>query len=281
MQPRFKDFREMCRTLRQQGYTLGEIVSFTRRPKTSVYFHIQDIKLPETIRQKIAERHTERINNFSRSRKGKNPQGRHPKEFTLWDQNLVCLVAHLLFDGEMNYNRCVYTNRSTALIDRVQHLMRIVYDYEPKRIESLPGVYRISYNNVELRSYLKDKSQELLRSVSIMDQELQRAFLQAFFDDEGSMYWIRKKRVVRGYQHSLRRLILVHNLLHRFNIMSHIDAKYFEITISRRENIERFAKEINFSPGLTVNGMRSNSIWKRSLEKREILKMALDSYHVK
>jgi len=59
-----------------------------------------------------------------------------------------------------------------------------------------------------------------------------------------------------------------------------IRISYFniEIKITSRENIARFAREINFSPGVRVNGQRSNSIWKQSLEKKEILRRALVSY---
>lgn len=45
-----------------------------------------------------------------------------------------------------------------------------------------------------------------------------------------------------------------------------------------KKNLDLFAAEINFSPGVCVNGNRSNSAWKESLEKREILRRALASY---
>ena len=86
------------------------------------------------------------------------------------------------------------------------------------------------------------------------------------------------KRSVRGYQHDLEILCIVRRLLSDFSIESKIDHKYFEIIISRRENLLKFQKLINFSKGLRVNGQRSNSIWKESLEKREILRRAIASY---
>jgi hypothetical protein len=85
-------------------------------------------------------------------------------------------------------------------------------------------------------------------------------------------------RRVRGYQHSYDILLIVKKLLTEFNIPSKIDSAQTEIKITRRENISRFAREVNFSPGVRVNGNRSNSIWKRHLEKREILRLALASY---
>ena len=257
---------------------MNRIVAITGRPKTSVYFHIRDVKLPADVKRRIAERSTLRLIKFNRSRKGKSARGRHPNEFTSWNADLVCLVSHFLFDGEIRYGGCVYTNRSTTLLNRVERLMRSVYDHPPKRIEASPGVYRISYHNVELAAYLRGRAKELLQRIPTAPREWQRAFLSSFFDDEGSVYFIGTKRRVRGYQHSFEMLTLIHELLQKFRIESTLDRKYNEVTISRRENIERFAREINFSPGVRINGQRSNSIWKRSLEKRKILRRAIASY---
>ena len=71
---------------------------------------------------------------------------------------------------------------------------------------------------------------------------------------------------------------LIHQLLNNFGIDSKVDEKYNEVVITRRKNLERFYKKINFSLGIFVNSKRSNSIWKKSLEKRQILRNALDSY---
>ncbi|MBI3305001.1 hypothetical protein HYZ80_01595 [Candidatus Parcubacteria bacterium] len=271
-------FREACRRLRTDGATLGEIVAATRRPKSSVYFHIQDIKLSEEFREAQYERATKRIIEFNESRRGKSAAGRHPVPFTVWTVPFVELVSHLLFDGEISRNACVYTNRNRMLIQRVARLMRRVYDHQPRELESTPGVYRISYYNVELAAYLQGKADELLQRISIAPQELKLTFLRSFFDDEGSVYFIRRKRLVRGYQHNDSILKLVQQLLKDFSIKSKTDKKYHEIVISGREHLERFSAEINFSPSVAVNPDRKNSIWRRPLEKREILRVALASY---
>ncbi|MDP3661380.1 MAG: LAGLIDADG family homing endonuclease [bacterium] len=156
--------------------------------------------------------------------------------------------------------------------------MQIVYPYLPQKYESIPGVFKIGYYNVELESFFKQKARELLENIQNMGKGFQRTFLRAFFDDEGSVYFIRKRRAVRGYQHNAKILMLIKRLLKNFSIKSNVDEKYNEIMITRKENILRFAKEINFSKGVRVNGNRSNSIWRKSLEKREILRRALASY---
>ncbi len=156
--------------------------------------------------------------------------------------------------------------------------MKEIYPFPPKRYESLPGVYKSSFYNVELAEYVGRTARDLLKEISKMQLPLQRSFLRAFFDDEGSVYFIGKRRAVRGYQHNAKMLRLVQHLLKNFGIESKVDSTYNEITITRRENIALFAKKINFSTGLQINGNRSNSIWKKSLEKRELLWRALASY---
>lgn len=271
-------FRKLCRELRAQGRSLGEIVSITKRPKTTVFFHIRDVLLLPALKAAIKRRSAEHLRTFNKQRKGKSALGRHPTPFRRWTRNAVILVSHLMFDGELGYSSCVYTNRSHGLIRKVRRLMRTVYTYFPRQIESTPGVHRISYHNVELAAYLRKKSGELLQTIPRLPRELKRSFLQAFFDDEGSVYFIGKKRRVRGYQYRAKILELIQRLLREFGIGSKVDYAYHEIVIGGRENLKIFAREVNFSPDVRVNGDRSNSIWKRSLEKRHILRMALTSY---
>jgi intein-encoded DNA endonuclease-like protein len=156
--------------------------------------------------------------------------------------------------------------------------METVYPFPPKKYESLPGVFKLGYHNVELGSFFRSKARGLLKDIQRMEKERQRIFLRAFFDDEGSVYFIGKRRAIRGYQHNSKILNLIHHLLKNFNIESKVDKKYNEITVTRKENIECFAREINFAVGVYINGDRTNSVWKQSLEKRELLKRALDSY---
>jgi len=250
----------------------------TKRPKTSVYFHIRHIHLPENRKQEIRRVATQRFINYNKNRKGKSRLNRHPIPFERWNTALVSLVGHLIFDGEIKHGGCVYTNRSLALLKHVNACMQTIYPFTPKRYESLPGVHKIGYHNVELNKFFKSKARELLVEAKGMEHELQRSFLRAFFDDEGSVYFIGNRRAVRGYQHNKNILHLIQHLLKNFGVESKVDITYNEITITRKENIARFSQEINFSKGLRINGNRSNSIWKKSLEKRELLRRALASY---
>lgn len=156
--------------------------------------------------------------------------------------------------------------------------MRVVYPYDPIRIESLPGVWRSSFNNVELALYLQGKAKGLIQNVDTFPQELRIEFLRAFFDDEGSVCFLGTKRLVRGYQYSKEILDLINHLLANIGIASTVYSKYNEVYISGKHNIIRFKEIINFTPGVCVNGNRSNSVWKESLEKREILDRMIASF---
>jgi hypothetical protein len=166
------------------------------------------------------------------------------------------------------------------LIQRVEKLMRLVYDFEPSRwLNRSTGVHRVSYYNVELDSFLREKSQELFLSVKTFPLELKREFLRAFFDDEGCMDYkprVNKKRV-RGYQKDKTILYLVHSLLADFGIHSRVVAPN-EVVITGKPELVKFQKEINFSPGVRINGNRSNSVWKEHLEKQDLLERAIQSF---
>lgn len=274
-------FREQCIALRKKGYSLTEIVKITGRAKSSVHTHIKDIPLSEERRRQIRVASGNRIRIFALARKGKSARSFTP--FDEWNSDTVSLVAHLVFDGSINPGGgCIYNNRSSSLILDVERCMRIVYDFEPTRyINQLTGVSRISYHNVALGSYMKQKATKLLYDAHKLPIDLKREFIRAFFDDEGCMDYRPEgnKRSVRGYQKDTRILALIQRLLRYFNIESRIILPN-EVVIVGKENLIRFEKEINFSDGVCMNGNRSNSRWKKNMEKRELLKQAIASFKI-
>lgn len=271
-------FAQKCIELRKEDHTLNEIMKITGRSKTSVYQHIKSIPLSNDKRKEISRNTAMRIANYNHSQKGTSR--RSFNKFTTWDTGRVRLISHLLFDGQITNSSCIYHNRSEALISCVSEDILSVYQYPPKTSENWAGVTRISYHNVALAQYLKEKSQELLSKVFDMEHGFQRTFLQAFFDDEGCVGYDpdNKTRRVRGYQHDHDILELIQKLLNNFDIDSTIRYTGNEIVISRRSNLDKFQEHINFSSGVRVNGSRSNSRWGESLEKREILQHAVESY---
>ncbi|MDC1205503.1 LAGLIDADG family homing endonuclease [Candidatus Pacebacteria bacterium] len=271
-------FKQRCIALRKKDFTLNEIMKITGRGKTSVYFHIRDIALSKKKKREICANTKQIALNLARARKGKALRSYKP--FEKWSSEFVLLVAHLMFDGEILKKRCVYNNRSETLIFRVENLMQSVYNYSPHiHIDRVSGVKRIQYNNVELRDFLYVKACELIAVIKKRPKIEQREFVRAFFDDEGCMdvRLNRNLRRVRGYQKDREILMLIQSLLKNFDIASTLQGKN-EVVISGKENLIKFQKEINFSKGVRLNPKRSNSIWKKPIEKRELLAVAIESF---
>ncbi len=271
-------FKEQCITLRKEGYSIIEIMKATGRAKSSIHTHIKDIPLSEKRLKEIKKASGERIRKFALARKGKSK--REFRAFEKWSANTVLLVAHLLFDGEIARTRCAYNNRSVALIGRVERLMREWYDFEPSRYyNKMTGVSRITYSNVALGSYLNTRSRELLQEIKEMPSGLKREFIRAFFDDEGCIDYRPKenRRSIRGYQKDVRILKIIKSLLGDFDIASRVVLPN-EVVIVGKENLIKFECEVNFSPGVYMNGNRSNSRWKKHVEKRGLLNQAILSF---
>lgn len=271
-------FKQKCITLRKQDKSLLEIAKITGRPKTSVYFHIRDIPLSSSKLKKVYELNLQHLTRVAESRRGKSVRGF--RTFDTWNTKKVSLVAHLLFDGEIKRYGCFYNNRNKTLLKKVESCMKEVYYFPPSRyFNTLTGVSRISYHNVALGPYIKQKSKQLLEEVIQLPKDLKREFLVAFFDDEGCMDFrpgINARRI-RGYQKDTSILKLITTLLSDFEIKSRFQ-KPNEVVISGKENLLKFQKEINFSPGVYINGNRTNSLWKKHLEKRELLDRAISSF---
>ncbi|KKW44592.1 MAG: hypothetical protein UY94_C0019G0002 [Parcubacteria group bacterium GW2011_GWA2_56_21] len=271
-------FKQQCIELRRRDFTLPEIVKATGRPKTSVHFHIRNLPLSENKLRAISASNAERARAIARKRRGLST--RLFKKFTDWDPKLVCLVSHLIFDGEIKRDGCAYNNRNVILLDRVEHCMKKIYLLEPKRyLNRLTGVARLSYFNVSLGEYMRGKAIQLLREIATLPRHLKREFLIAFFDDEGCIDYRpdRNHRRIRGYQKKIPILQTVQKLLSDFDIESRIQLPN-EVVIAHKANLLKFQREINFSPGVRINGDRPNSVWKQHLEKREILRRAIESY---
>jgi len=272
-------FGNLCKILRKKGYTLGEIVQATGRPKTSVYFHINTIPKTEKLCLKLRKIKIKGIEGKGPI-KGKSILDRHYNNFETWTPKYVNLFAHVIFDGSIRNTGIIYHNRSSALLDNFSCKMKHVYNFNPKIYKTSNGVSRLAYHNVELAPLFREKTAELLSIITNLKKHLQKEFLRAFFDDEGSVDFrkLHSIRRVRGYQHNNKILRIIKKLLRNFDIESKIDNRFHEIIIGKRQNLKNFSEEINFSSGLRVNGQRSNSIWKKSLEKRKILANLLASY---
>ena len=271
---------KQIKQLRNDGLTLMEIVHKTGLSKTTIFHHVKNIPKSKYLKEKL------RLIKIRAQKIGANMRrGKTIKKYSFlkpekWDLGLINLIAHFLFDGEIRRTWLAYNNRSPVLIENVLESMKKYFnvsDYK-KYNNITTGVVRIAYHHVEIASFVRKKADELLDYIPHAPFEHKISFLKAFFDDEGSITFRKNKRIVRGYQHSLEILNIVKKLLVDLEIESKIDKKYFELYIYQKNNLLKFQKLINFTSGIKVNGNRSNSIWKKNLEKRKILKMAINSY---
>ncbi len=271
-------FGQKCLALRRLGHTLTEISKITGRPKSSVYGYIQNIPLDTKKLKSIKQASGIRARKLAQDRKGKS--NRIFKKFNAWNKDTINIVSHFLFDGEIKKEGCIYNNRNTSLVHGVEKSMKKIYDFKPKYyFNSKTGVSRVSYFNVVLGAYMKNKSEELLREILNLPVNLKRIFLRAFFDDEGCMDYRPKRnlRRIRGYQKNNKILHLIQKLLKSFDIESSIIPPN-EVVVSGKKNLQKFQEKINFSSGVKINGKRPNSIWKKSLEKRGLLDQAIRSF---
>jgi len=270
--------KKKCESLRQQGRSLNDIVTIIGLPKTTVYGYIKDIVL--TKKQKLDIEYKRRaLLSKPSPRKGKCRPGREIIRPPGWSKELINIVAHFSFDGNIRSDGCIYYNRSENQISNLRSEVHKLFGIKPKAQIRADGVRVISYYNVEFADYIKNKAREIYSYLNNgASKEEKRIFLRAFFDDEGNIYFRKDTRRIRGYQKSTAVLEVINNIMNEFGIPGKIYPGIGAIEITGRRYLEKFAEEIGFSSGIALNPLRRNSAWKRNIEKREILNLALTSY---
>lgn len=254
-------------------------MELTGLPKTTIYYHISDIPLSLDKQKEVKKRSVQKLISFNKNKQGRPVRGKMINNPKQWSSDLVLLVSHLTFDGHIDRMGCAYYNRNIVLIERVKRLVKKLFNLESKvKVNSKTGVRHIGYYYVQLGRYMVQKEKDFKKYIENASLNKRKLFLTAFFDDEGSIYFNNAIRRVKGAQKDLEMLELVSRVLGELGIKSKVDKKYGEVIISRKKNLERFQKQINFSEGIYINPNRKNSVWKEKLEKREILARALDSY---
>ena len=262
-----------------KGYSLGEISLVLNIPKTTVYDQAKDISLTMEQQKDIKIRQSEKCRNRPNLRKGKCLIGREIVKPKSWSKDLIHIVAHFMFDGRITKDGCIYYNSNRYQILHMRNMLYKIFKVRARVKLRDNNVYGLPFYHVELARYIKDRKETIFNYLKNgAHRSKKRVFLQSFFDDEGNVYYKNDKRRVRGYQNSFFILGQIKDLLNGFGIKSRINKRGTEIEISKRENLLRFAKEINFSPRIYINASRKNGIWKRKISKRKILDLLLKSY---
>lgn len=268
-----------CKELRSKGYSFGEISSKIGLAKSTLYPYLKNISLGARQRQNIEIRRKEKCNNKANPKKGKCLPGREIIKPNSWSKDLIHILSHFMFDGRVDEDSCIYYSKDKYQIEHMQKLLRDTFRANPKVQLRDNGVYGLVFYHVELANYLKSRKEELFAYLNNgAPRAHKQEFLRAFFDDEGCVFYKGDKRRVRGYQKSQPILWQIMDLLDEFGIKSKIDRHVNGVEISGKENLEKFSKEINFSPEIYINPNRKNGIWKEKISKRKILDLALRAY---
>lgn len=267
------------RKLRRQGNSIGEISLATVLAKSTVYSYTKDIFLNARLRKNIELRRKEKNKAVVNPMKGKCLPGREIIMPILWSEDLVHIIAHFMFDGRVDEDGCFYYSKDKYQIEHMQKLLDSMFKASPKIKLRDNGVYGLVFYHVELTDYLKSRKEEIFSYLNNgTPKAYKREFLRAFFDDEGCVFYKGNTRRVRGYQKSNLILKQIIDLLSEFGIKSKLDKCANGVEISGKENLEKFSREINFSPEIYINPNRKNGIWKERISKRNILDLALSSY---
>lgn len=179
-------------------------------------------------------------------------------------------------------DRVVYYSSHKTLAQNFAEIGSRLFGLHPHWQLAKNDVYRVNFYARNLTEFVRLETPQLLEKIEQMSLGHRRAFLRAFFDDEGTVTFRPEKhwRKVRGYQKDVSLLELIQRLLAQYNIVSSIESMSGspEIVIRQKESIIRFANEINFSTGAVFRATRSNSYYTKSISKREVLKALIASY---
>ena len=250
-------------------------------PKTTIYGYIRDVALTSEQKDGIERRKILLRKVKPNSRKGKCIPGRGIRRPSYcWSPDLIHIVAHFIFDGRISRDGCMYYSRSRHQIKHLTDMVYNIFDIEPKYKIRSGGVKMAAFYNVEFAEYIREKASKILSYLKNgADKESKRVFMQAFFDDEGNIYYNKAdQRRIRGYQKAAHILYGIKSILNDFTIKSKIYPNINAIEITGKKNLLNFTKEINFSPFISLNPERKNSTWRSGISKKEVLNLAIASY---
>ncbi len=265
-----------CRALRARGCSVREIALKLGLSRSTVHWHVHDIRITEVQRTRLYKRWCQRmaeVNGLRRGRAIKKVHFLRPQ----WSARLVRLVSHFAFDGRVDRYGCFYYSRSIEQIEHVRALIEQLLGVTPHVKKRSGDMWMVCYRNVELAVWLMVREHELERKI-LKRREWQRQWLKALFDDEGHIHISGGRRRVRASQKDSAVLYLASRLLKEIGIQSRIDHRAQAVEITGRANLTAFRDQLGFSPGIRLNGRRKNGLWREDVEKRELLNLALASY---
>jgi intein/homing endonuclease len=204
------------------------------------------------------------------------------------------IIVHCMFDGWMFIKRgqkkgyyIGYSNTNEVLLSQFKSDMAEVYELTrgSERVNN-KGVPFVEYGSkgsvmdllnttgVQSVSMLNNRVPEPIRKAP---EDIKKAFLRAFFDDEGRVVYVPEtfgRRIAATSIKSNIRSDAI-NLLSEIGIPAHEIG--VDVIIFGKKNLENFLKLVGFTPGVKVKRKRENSRW-YGYEKNELIKLMLSSY---
>lgn len=245
------------RYLRRNGSSYKEIAKKLSVGVGTSYKYARDVKMTLTGKRRLECRQA---------------RGRLPKEVSIVRSltvEKVRIIAHALFDGSVTVDDAdyaiKYTNASWGLIRQFIGGMRKIYGMEPRDVRFNKGKnhpwWEVKYRSkrvVEdlLRysiSYSTSNNVGLPKGVA-RNREFIRAFLRAFWDDEGSISHEGDLIASSKSQQLTHDIKQLHEKLSVDCSVYH-KGSYFALRVKRTpDNFLRFQKEIGFGESIVVHG---------------------------
>ena len=198
------ELKEKTINLRKRGYSLNEISSQIKIPKTTIHDWVANkIILSERAKTRIKKRIFAGILKANRKKRIKITKP------IKWSRGLIRIVSSFLFDGYSKIRGCAYCSRNLSQINLLRKIIYKIFKLTPYFYITKKGILKIEYNSIEFKKYINKKKKELLNYILSAPNEEKRIFLQTFFDDEGCINFNKNSKRVRGYQHSKKILKLV------------------------------------------------------------------------
>jgi len=206
----------------------------------------------------------------------------------------VRIISHCLFDGFVMRNLTKhsyvmgYSNKCHELIEQFINDMGVVYNLDPADEIETKSVFIIRYcckavvEDLIRYTSFEDGKEKIPLDIYNSPLNWKVEFLKCFWDDEGMVHF--SESIDRkGYKHVS---IFVEAFLKNKNILYQLKKLHVSIgirtiicgnriRISKKDDLIKFEKLINFSPGLKVSYRKSK--W-NGREKREVLRLAISSY---
>lgn len=188
-------------------------------------------------------------------------------------------IAHVQGDGCFSRERGAvrYFNQEMDLINDFSNSAEKIFGIKCGKIYSGKTCFHIGFRNKKIANKIKkyyfgSKEWVVPKFVLFGSKKVVAAYLRAFFDDEGSVIFLKRRwgydRAIQMQSINKKGLKQLQKLLIRFKIDSKLNGpykeKYFELKIMGRKNLIKFSEKINF-----VHKGKKNKL-KKSIETYKI-----------